>query len=165
MTDLIQRAVKVLVLFVVGWVLLWAFNNLGCHKIEGTEMSPAIGQNEFKIVLTQKRRPEDLQHDDIVAVEYQRADLPQQTFAARVFGKPGDLIWVERKFVARQLQVEAVEARRDRPSKEEEGRFLPMVVPRDSYFLLCDNKLQYVLYDSRGIGPVGIWALKGKVRN
>lgn len=165
MVELVQRYVKVLVFFVVAWFLLWIWNNTGCRKIEGKEMSPGIEKDDFKIVLSQKRLPKDLQANDIVYVEYERTNLPQKSITGRVFGKPGDLIWVEKKFVSVQLQSDGLEVRRERPAEAEKERWLPVIVPRDTYYVVCDNKRDYTLYDSRGVGPVGVWAVRGKLKN
>ncbi len=165
MVELLQKYLRILVFFFVAWFLLWIWNNTGCRKIEGKEMSPGIEKDDFKVVLSQKRLPKDLQADDVVCVEYERATLSQKSFAGRVFGKPGDLIWVERKFVSAQLQSDGLEVRRERPTKEEEGRWLPIIVPRGTYYVVCDNKRDFTLYDSRGVGPIGVWAVRGKLKN
>jgi signal peptidase I len=128
-------------------------------------MVPGIPKDSFKVVLVQKRMPDDLNQGDVVMVDYYRSNVPQQSFAGRVFGKPGDLLWVEQKIVSPRILMEGMEVRREKPSREEEGRFLPVIVPRDSYFVVCDNRRDYAVYDSRGVGPVGIWAVKGKIRN
>lgn len=165
MIEHITRGVKFLVFFALAWLLIWVLNNAGCNKIEGTEMEPTMKKDQFKVTLTSKRNPEDLAIDDIVFVEYKWPGRTEETLAGRVFGKPGDLIYVERKIVSMQGVLEPVEARREKPSKEDEDKFVPVVVPRDMYFILCDNKRDAATYDSRGVGPFGMWAVKGKINN
>lgn len=165
MIEHITKGVKFLVFFALAWVLIWILNNAGCSKTEGDEMVPTMKKDEFKVILTSKRQPEDLNSDDIVFVQYKWPKRKEETLAGRVFGKPGDLIYVERKIISAESTQEPLEARREKPGKDEEDRFVPIVVPRDTYFILCDNKTLAVTWDSRGVGPFGVWAVKGKMRN
>jgi signal peptidase I len=165
MLELVQRYVKYAVALVLIWVVIWVVNNTGCRKIEGTEMAPAMDKDDFKIVLLGKRTPAELNHDDIVMINYKWTGRKEETLAGRIFGKPGDLIYVEKRILSPQLVHEGLEARREKPGGQDADRFIPVVVPRDTYFIVCDNKKEYSLYDSRGVGPVGFWAVAGKVRN
>lgn len=171
MLELVHRSVKALVFVAVAWVVIQVVQNTGFRKVEEREMEPDMKQDDFKIVLSQKRLPGvEIQRGDIVSIDYywpgrkKKGGGEVETLTGRVFGMPGDLIWVENKIVSPEMPQEGLEARAEKPSKEEEDRFVPVVVPRDSYFVLCRNQKEYSVYDSRGVGTIGMWAVRGRMR-
>ncbi len=170
MIELAHRSLKVLVFIAAAWVALWVVQNAGCSKIEDREMEPDMKMDDFKILLSQKRSPGEVGRGDLVSLEYAWPDRKSRgqektTLMGRVLGIPGDLLWVERRMISPQIPNEGLVARIDRPPKDEEERFMPVVVPRDTYFVACRNQKDFSVYDSRGVGPFGIWAVRGKVRN
>jgi signal peptidase I len=160
--ELITRYAKLLIFFAIIWVGIWAYNNHGCRKIEGPEMEPAISPESFKWVAPTVYRPDQLQRDDFIIYKYVQAGKQQQSFAARVVGLPGDKVRIVKGEVfvnEDRIRDDYVHAgQRSADSLEE------MIVPRDTVFVLCDNRNRYALFDSRGIGPVGMWAILGKIR-
>jgi len=52
------------------------------------------------------------------------------------------------------------------PTSKSDARenYAEILVPRDSVYLLCDNRRSFDRSDSRAIGPVGIWAINGRFK-
>lgn len=110
-----------------------------------------------------------INRNDIVIFEYQRRPGDDKvTFAGRVLGLPGDLIRIDRGEIYRngsRVPEEYVpQGNRSEESLEE------FVVPRDTLFIVYDNRKfgtadgKSGFPDSRGLGPIGIWAVVGKIK-
>ena len=158
--ELITRYVKILIGFVLLWAGVWVFNNFGCSRVEGPEMQPAI-PSEKSVGLDPKiRTPEQLVRDDVIMFTY---DLGQKgtvrKITARVQGLPGDRV----KIVKGELFVnnEKVGGGGDKKSVED---IAEIIVPRNTVYVLCDNRVNTRAMDSRTLGPIGHWAILGKVR-
>ncbi len=163
--DLLNRYLKIFVLLVILWTLLWTYNNVGCGAVEGEEMVPSLDQNSLHLVLSEKRLPPDVSQADVVFFRQNPGKGEQKEFFGKVYAGPGDVVWVERKIVSEQVRADkSMEVRKEKPAGGEISRFIRVIVPRDSWFLLCDNTKEYSLHDSRGRGPIGFWALQGRLR-
>ena len=99
---------------------------------------------------------EDLERGDIVSFTNVQSGKLRVT-AARVIGLPGDRVRLEKGEVlvnGSKIGSEYVAAA---------GKILDdyaeIMVPRDSVFLLCDNRKAGLSLDSRAVGPVSKWAL------
>jgi len=163
MAELITRYVKLGIAWVIVVVGIVAYNNVSCRQIRGPEMEPSIQRESYRMIFPAKFKPgEHVVHDDIIYYEYEHTGEAQNTFAARVMGLPGDRIKIEKGDVYRngtKLDSGYVgQANRSDDSYEE------IVVPRDSFFVLMDSRRGSTRFDSRGIGPVGKYAVGGKVR-
>ncbi|MDP6957231.1 MAG: hypothetical protein QF645_00315, partial [Planctomycetota bacterium] len=140
-------------------------NNVGCGKVEGEEMVPTFDQNSLHLLLPGKRLSPEVAEADVVFFQQNPGKGEQLEFAGKVYAGPGEVVWVERKIVSEQVRVDkSMEVRKEKPTGAESSRFIRVIVPRDSWFLLCENTKGYSLYDSRGRGPIGFWALKGRLR-
>ncbi|MBI2900166.1 MAG: hypothetical protein HYY17_08265 [Planctomycetes bacterium] len=164
MLELLRRGIQVLVFVGIAAVVVWLLQNVGCRKIESTEMEPDLRRDSFKVVLTEKRMPGDVDRGDLVFLDYTWPGRKEESLAGRVLGMPGDLLWVERRVITPQMAGDGLEVRTERPQKEDEDRFIPVVVPRDTYFVACRNQRDFSAYDSRGVGPFGFWAVRGRIR-
>jgi signal peptidase I len=160
--ELITRYVRVLIGFVLLWLGMYAYNNYGCRKLEGSEMEPLMARDNFRWIYPTVRKPSDLAHDDVIVYTYVVAGRAQQTVGARVVGLPGDLIKIEKGKVKRNGQL--IGSAYVQPANESQDDFEEIIVPRDSVFVLCDNRGAYRYSDSRGIGPVGPGAIIGKIK-
>jgi signal peptidase I len=80
--------------------------------------------------------------------------------AARVIGLAGDRVRIEKGEVFVNGQRAAAEYVSAANKSIED--YAEVVVPRDSVFLLCDNRKAGAALDSRAIGPVLKWALNGR---
>jgi len=158
--ELITRYVKILIAFVLVWTGVWFFNNFGCSRVEGPEMTPAIAAEKSVTIDPKTRHPDQLTRDDVIVYAYdigQRGTSRRVT--ARVVGLPGDRV----KMVKGDLFVnnDKVGVSGDKKSGED---YPEIIVPRDTVFALCDNRTASKDLDSRKLGPIGIWAIVGKVR-
>ena len=158
MVELVLRWVKLGAGFVFFWILLWVYNARGCQRIEGKEMEPTLAAQK-----TQTIKPgllEDLERGDIVSFSTASSGKGIKAVAARVIGLPGDRVRIEKGEVlvnGNKSGSEFVSA----PNKSTED-YAEIIVPRDSVFLLCDNRKVGLTIDSRAIGPVSKWALNGR---
>ena len=163
--DLLNRYLKILVLFVMLWTLVWGYDNVGCRKVEGGEMVPTIDPDTFHILLSTKRFPPEVAKSDVVWFRQHPGKGEQKQFAGKIYAGPGDIVWLERKIISLQVRSgKSLEVRKDEPQGESRTRFIRVMVPRDSWFVVCENTKEYSLYDSRGRGPVGFWSIEGRMR-
>ncbi|MBI2931739.1 MAG: signal peptidase I [Planctomycetes bacterium] len=163
MGELITRYVK----FGVAWLLLIGlvilYNGYGCRRVLGPEMEPTIKKEQFRTLYAGKTKPaEDVTYDDVVYYEYEISGEPQAAFVARVVGLPGDRIRIAKGEVYRNgtkvAQPYVGQAHMTNEDYEE------VLVPKESFFVLMDNRQHGKRWDSRAIGPVGRYAVAGKVK-
>jgi signal peptidase I len=156
----LARYLKILVVFILIWGGMWVFNNYGCTRADGPEMQPTIPAEKSLTLDPNARHPEQLSRDDIVVYSYdisQRGALRKVT--SRVVGLPGDRV----KIVKGELFVnnEKVGAAADKKAAED---YAEIIVPRNTVFVLGDNRSGSKDLDSRKIGPIGSWAILGRMR-
>ena len=141
------------------WAALWTFNNKGCRRIEGTEMEPTYPRDKVRMISPRVRHPSELQPGDVVSYTA-NVGRGTKTLAARVIGLPGDRIRIEKGVVyvnGAALAAEFVAA-----GNRLEDDYAEIIVPRDTVFVLCDNRKSGAPYDSRALGPIAAWALNGR---
>ena len=157
--ELITRYVKILIAFVLLWTGIWFFNNFGCSRIDGNEMVPTIPAEKNALIDPKTRHPEQLNRDDIVAFTYDLGKGVPRKVTARVAGLPGDKV----KMVKGEVFVNG---ERFGPSSDKKASedYAEIIVPRDTIFALCDNRGGTKQFDSRTLGPIGYWAIVGKLR-
>jgi len=156
----LSRYLKILVFFGLLWGGMFVFNNYGCTRADGPEMQPTIPAEKSLTLDPNARHPEQLSRDDIVVYIYDIAQKGStRKVTSRVVGLPGDRV----KIVKGELFVnnEKVGSNADKRSAED---YAEIIVPRDSIFALCDNRAGSKELDSRKIGPIGSWAIVGKLR-
>ena len=159
MVELVLRWAKLGAGFVFFWILLWVYNARGCQRIEGKEMEPTLIAQKTQTIRPNLGRLEDLERGDIVSFSSVSAGK-LRAVAARVIGLPGDRVRIEKGDVlvnGNKSGAEFVAA----ANKSTED-YAEIIVPRDSVFLLCDNRKAGLTIDSRAIGPVLKWALNGR---
>jgi signal peptidase I len=158
--ELITRYVKVLIGFVLLWTGVWVFNNFGCVRVEGPEMTPSIPSEKNALIDPKIRQPEELRRDDVIAYIYDIGSKGHsRKVTARVVGLPGDKV----KIVKGDLFVnnEKAGVTTDKRAAED---YAEIIVPRNTIFALCDNRNASKGLDSRSLGPIGYWAIIGKFR-
>ena len=160
--ELITRFVKILIVFVLVWTGLWVFNNFGCSRVEGPEMVPTIPADKNATIDPTVHFPEQLRHDDFVVYQYEMpGGRGMKKVTSRVVGLPGDRV----KIVKGELQVNGERAATaivtDKKSSED---YAEIIVPRGTVFVLCDNRSSSRNLDSRTLGPIGGWAIVGRLR-
>ena len=158
--ELITRYVKVLIAFVLLWTGVWFFNNFGCSRVEGPEMTPAVPADKNAMIDPKVRHPEQLRRDDVIAYNYDiGAKGAGRRVTARVVGLPGDRV----KIVKGDVFVNNEKAGVTTDKKFIED-YAEIIVPRNTIFAIGDNRPGSRELDSRKIGPIGSWAIVGKMR-
>lgn len=159
--ELLTRYGKILAGFVLLWVLVWLLNNVGCSRVGG-EMTPTIPADKNAWMDPKVRHPEQLRREDIVAYQFEAGGRPMARIAARVVGLPGDRV----KMVKGDLFVNGEKLSASYASdKAKIGEdYAEIVVPRNSVFVLCDNRTQTRGQDSRTLGPIAYWSILGRLK-
>jgi signal peptidase I len=162
--ELVLRYAKILAGFVVVWVVMWVFNTYGCQRVEGDEMEPTIPRDKPKIITPKIHRPDQLERGDIVSFIYNVPGRSTRPVAARVIGLPGERVRIEKGDVFvndAKVGGEYVSA-----ANRSNDDYAEVIVPRDTVFVLCDRRkvqIQQIPWDSRGVGPVPMWAILGTI--
>ncbi len=156
MMEHVWRWGRLIAGFVIFWLLLGFYNARGCQRVEGKEMEPTLPAQKNAIVKPPPPQVEDLERGEIVSFTNVQSGKVRVT-AARVIGLPGDRVRIEKGEVlvnGGKIGSEYVAAA---------GKLLDdyaeLLVPRDSVFVLCDNRKAGASLDSRAVGPVSKWAL------
>jgi len=160
--ELLTRYVKILLAFAALWLGLWAFNAMGCNRVGG-EMTPTLTAEKSCLLDPRVRSVEELKTDDIVVYLAEVSGSREaRKVTARVVGLPGDRV----KIVKGEVLVNGSRAATSvAPDRKAPDDYAEVYVPRDSIFVLCDNRGGTTRnLDSRGLGPIGQWALVGKLR-
>jgi signal peptidase I len=160
--ELAVRFIKIMALFGILWALLWANGAYGCRRVEGQEMAPAIPQGQNLTIDPRVTRPADLEAGDVVVFTHEVGGKAVRSIASRVVGLPGDRVRIQKGevFVNGEKRADGQVSPKNRGSDE----FSELVVPRDSVFVLGDNRVASRLVDSRSLGPISRFALSGRVR-
>jgi signal peptidase I len=159
--ELVLRYVKMVAVFALAWAGLWAYNAYGCARIEGAEMEPAIARGSHKMIRPVTSIEEEFRHDDFVVYVAAVQGKPPRAFAGRVIGLPGDRIRMENGDVVRngtRLASPYVPA-----NQRTQDDYAEIIVPRESVFVLGDSRRTAAAFDSRALGPIGRWALLGRI--
>ena len=85
--------------------------------------------------------------------------VARRKVTARVIGLPGDRV----KIVKGEVLVNNSKAGGPVDKKAAAETYAEIIVPRNTVFVLCDNRGQKTL-DSRALVPIGSWAILGKLR-
>jgi signal peptidase I len=158
--EVITRYAKLLAVFAVFWLGLWAWNARGCRRVEGPEMEPTLGRDKVKLIDPGVFRPADLAPGDLVSFTYVQGSRGVRPVAARVVGLPGDRVRIDKGEVfVNGVKGDAGYVAQGNRTQED---YAEIIVPRDAVFLLCDNRRAGLSLDSRAIGPVSAWAIHGK---
>src|SRR5262245_17866721 len=151
MVELILRWAKVGVVVVLLWVGVFVWNSYGCRKVSGN----------MSVIALAGPRPSGFERGDVVWYEY---SVPGQQaepgLAGRVIGVAGDRVAI----VEGEALVNGVKVDQSYVSDRSSETLAEIVVPRDCLYILCDNRRDNAPNDSRGAGPIGVWAVEGKVR-
>lgn len=161
MMEQVIRWGKMVLALAIFWTLVWASNSYGCHKVQGGEMLPSLSNEEFKLLRRLKDPLRELRPLDRAVYELVDPGIDQTTFVARVMAFPGDRV----KIVKGNVYVNSNPLKADfvDPTERTEEEMSEIVVPRDTLFVLCDARTSYQRYDSRGVGPIHVSAVLGKL--
>ena len=137
------------------------------YKIPVGSMSPTLVEGDHVVSDTLTYRVKGPRRGDIVIFKYPEDETKQ--FVKRIIGMPGETIQIKNKAVyinEKPLDDEEYTQRIDpgiiEGSEIPRDNFGPTVVPRQSYFVLGDNRDQSL--DSRFFGSVEREKITGRVR-
>lgn len=159
--ELALRYVKMLAVFALAWAGLWAYNAYSCVRVEGAEMEPALARGSRKMIRPGARVLEELRHDDFIAYLAAAQGKALRVLAGRVIGLPGDRIRLEKGEVVRngtRLASPYVAAH-----QRTQDDYAEILVPADSVYVLGDSRRMAAASDSRALGPIGRWAILGRI--
>jgi signal peptidase I len=121
------------------------------YVVEGASMEPTLHNHE-RIVVSKFTLTEKFNRGDIVIINGNK-----EYYVKRIIGLPGDKILIknDKLFINGELHKEPYLAENRKKAKEMDmlltGDFGPIIVPKDKYFVMGDNRL--VSMDSRnGLG-------------
>jgi signal peptidase I len=160
MMELVWRWARMAGAFVVVWILLWIYNARGCQRVEGKEMEPTLPAQKTSFIKPLPAQVEDLERGEIVSFASVAGGKGLRNTAARIVGLPGDRVRLEKGEVVvngSRIGSESVVA-----ANKTQDDYAEIIVPRDSVFVLCDNRKAGLTLDSRAVGPVSKWALNGR---
>ena len=163
MMPVLLRFAKMLGAFAVLWIFIWLYTRFSFLKIESREMEPTLKGETHKMADPKIGSINDLNYDDLVSYSYNIVGR-QPTFAARVIGLPGDRVEIRQGDVyvnGSKIGANYVLAWSKNDAKE---HYAEIIVPRDTVYVLCDNRRAFDKSDSRALGPVGMWAINGKFK-
>jgi signal peptidase I len=160
MTELLFRYIKIGIAFALAWVLLYFWTSCSYREIKGKEMAPGLPPGKNYWILVKERTPETLNVDDVIAFEYPAPGQndKEAVRAGRVAAMPGQKV----KMVKGDLLINGKKTG-NAVGKPDES-FDEIIVPRDCFFVLMDNREVGPTLDSRAIGPLGIGAVLGRVK-
>lgn len=163
----IEKYLKYLIGFAILWAGLFAYRSCGCAKVQGNFMSPSYISDQFVMVFIGKNRPQStggpVEIKDVVYFWYKVPNSREDGYLARVVGLPGDRVAVK----SGDVQIKGVNLPEEylRPEVMNRAQNMPeIVVPRETFFVLCDNRRDLLAPDSRRFGPIPVNAVWGKIK-
>jgi hypothetical protein len=145
--GLIAVVGRMFAVFAVIWVLCFVGTHYGCAQAGGNEMSPALEKDSVKVM--RLRGDAGGFSPDAVVFYFVGSDAQKNKHAGRIRAVPGG------KFdVPYRLWPGVQEA-------PEEA--LSVHVPRDHFLVLWDNRQAAPVEDSRTLGPIGLYAIRGSL--
>jgi signal peptidase I len=155
------------IVFLALWGMLYVWSSFSCQAVNTNQMEPYFTKEGFIIVRAKKVDPEALEvQQDVIQFESSVNKERFNRYVARVIGKPGDRIRIEKGRVYRaerggNFQQIAEQYLRPElmspPSEEMED----IIIPRDCYWVMGDNRKREGDKDSRRFGPISIHAVDG----
>lgn len=158
----VEKYVKYLIGFAILWFGLVFYRSCGCAKVHGAYMAPTYLSDSFLVIYAGKNRPGVVQVKDVVWFWYKELNAPDDGHLARVVGLPGEPVAIKKgEIFIRGVALPEEYLKAD--SNDVRWNLPEIVVPRDTYFLLCDSRRD-AGPDSRRFGPIPVNAVWGKVR-
>jgi signal peptidase I len=117
-------------------------------KVEGTSMAPLLSDQERIFINKFVYRFTSIHRGDVVVFWYPLDH--SKSFIKRVVGLPGEVVDIRRGVVT--VNGEVIAEPYVPPQYEDLSDYGPMIVPKDSYFVMGDHRISS--NDSRVFGPV-----------
>ena len=132
--------------------------------LKGDSMAPTLRNNDYIFVGKLSYRLHSPQREDIVVTSI--PSNPSKKIIKRIIGLPGERISIA------QGKITIKNSREDAGTALEESYLTNLLIPTDvgitninldpqEYFVLGDNRS--ISIDSRELGPINSWNIKGKV--
>ena len=163
----VEKYIKYLIGFLILWGGLYAYRSCGCAKVVGNTMSPSYISDQFIVIYSGKNRPSStggpVEIKDVIYFWYKVPNSREDAYLSRVVGLPGDRLSIK----AGEVMIKGTSLHEEymRPEVLNSSLNTPeIVVPRDTYIVLCDNRKDVTAPDSRRFGPIQVNAVQGKIR-
>lgn len=142
-----------IVLFLLGFALIYGITKYIAQLdvVDGQSMEPTLHQGQYLFINRLDYRFNQPKYGDVVAIQWGANGIVK-----RIEGLPSDTIQIKDGALYRNgKQIEE-------PYIKEtmNGKFGPITVPKDSVFVLGDNRNES--RDSRSFGPVAMEAIIGR---
>lgn len=165
---IVEKYVKYLIGFVILWGGLFAYKSCGCAKVVGSSMAPSYISDQFLMVYAGQNKPKtsaggQVDVKDVIFYWWKVPNSREDGYIGRVVGLPGDRVGIKNG----DVQIKGVNLPEAylNAALMARGQNIPeVVVPRDTYFVLCDNRRDLGAPDSRRFGPIPVNAVWGKVK-
>lgn len=161
---IVEKYIKYLIGFAILWGGLFWYRSCACAKVIGSSMNPTFLSDEFLRVDLTKRRPVpgEIASKDTVWFEYHRENVRESGYLGRVIALPMDKVALKDG----DVHVNGLPLAEEYLKAEfKQIQTIPeIVVPRNHYYILCDNRREGNPPDSRTFGPVSVHAVMGRVK-
>lgn len=155
--------------FALLWALLYASDHFACSAVNSDQMKPFLTTESFVIVRKGTQYPDQVEvQRDVLQFERASAERTFSRYVARVIGKPGDRVRIERGKVTRTPKGGGTEPLSEKYISLDlmavtAEDFEEILVPRGHYWLMGDNRKKEADKDSRKFGPISVYAVEGAV--
>ncbi|MDF3819259.1 signal peptidase I [Leptospira sp. 96542] len=167
-TPLKTKLLSIIIPLTIGFLLSWVIKSyiLMPMEIKNDFMEPTLKKGSTAYIL-RMFRTKNLSIGDVVLV---RSNLKDQYVLARIVGKPGDQILVQKRIVYRNgepLDEQNFPTNKNiffavmPPGKSDMDEMPKTTIPEKSFFLLADNT--EIGLDSRILGPIKESMIVGKL--
>jgi signal peptidase I len=168
---IIERYLRYGIIFLILWAILFLWTHYGCSNVQTSQMEPYLVRDGFVFVRSGAIYPDDIDvQKDVLQFENAGVRSAKVTrLVGRVIGKPGDRVWIDKGKVYRAkrgssrgepLAEQYLKPELMSPVTEE---YEEVVIPRDCYWLMGDNRKKEPDKDSRKFGPIQVHAVDGAV--
>jgi signal peptidase I len=159
---IVEKYVKYLIGFAIVWFGLGAYRSCTCQKMHGLSMVPTVISEEFLFVNKRHRLPHELQPKELVWFEYAMVESKEEGHLGRIIAMPGERVAIKNgEVLVSGLPIGEEYLKADFAMVQ---NFPEIIVPRDHYFILCDNRRVVNPPDSRFLGPIPVNAVIGRVK-
>ena len=167
---IVERYLRWGLIFVGLWLILWLWSSFGCSNVQTSQMEPYLVRDSFVYVRNGVSFPDSMTvQQDVVQFECALSKEKFNRYVGRIIGKPGDRIRIEKGKVYRSGKGSSKEEplpeqylRPDLMSAPTE-ELEEVLVPRDCYWVMGDNRKKEADKDSRRFGPIQVHAVDGKI--
>ena len=167
---IVERYLRWGILFLIVWAILYTWSHLGCSNVQTAQMEPLLVRDSFVFVRRGVVYPESMEAQrNVLQFDCAITRDKVSRLVGRVIGMPGDRVRIEKGKLYRTARGSS----REEPLAEQylkpelmsppTEEFEEIIVPRDCYWLMGDNRKREPDKDSRRFGPIQVHAVDGAV--